>query len=117
MKSKTEEGKSITADWIGEKGHLVITNNPFIAGKTQKYMWLFWGNQSNLVGKIFKVIGSNEKGEKLTVIKGYSLGGENWDAPASSPSGIQLPTKGLWKLDAYVDEKLFGTIVVDVKEK
>ncbi|MBT2734514.1 hypothetical protein [Bacillus sp. ISL-7] len=80
-------------------------------------MWLFWGDLNKIVGNNLKVIASNEKGNKLTVIKANPIGGENWGAPASTPSGIELPTKGIWKLDAYINDNLFGTIVVDVKEK
>jgi hypothetical protein len=115
LKTKNEKGEEITAKWIGETGRVAINNNPFIKGKAQKYMWLLWGNQNDLVGKSFKVIATSEKGEEKTVLSELSLGGSNWGAQASHPSMITLPTLGLWKLDAFVENKLHGTIIVKVQ--
>jgi hypothetical protein len=76
---------------------------------------LLWGNQNDLAGKNFKVIATSEKGEEKTVLSDMSLGGSNWGAQASLPSMITLPTLGLWKLDAFVENKLHGTIIVKVE--
>jgi hypothetical protein len=38
-------------------------------------------------------------------------------ADHSMPSLIMLPNSGLWKLEVYFGEELFGNIVVNVKEK
>jgi hypothetical protein len=108
-----DKGERIKADWIGVQGILAISNSPFIAGKNQKYMWLLWGNKEELAGKTLKVIATSQTGEELAVVESV-LGGENWGAAASSPSTVGLPTEGLWKLDAYVDEKLHDTLIVKV---
>ncbi|SEC61488.1 hypothetical protein [Paenibacillus sp. GP183] len=114
LKINNEKGEELSDKWIGETGRLAISNNPFIEGKAQKYMWLLWGNQNDLVGKSFKVIATSEKGEEKTVLSDRTLGGSNWGAQASLPSMITLPTLGLWKLDAFVENKLHGTIIVKV---
>ncbi|MBN2910829.1 DUF4871 domain-containing protein [Polycladomyces sp. WAk] len=105
----------ITVQWIGEKGRVAVTNFPFIAGQTQKYMWLFWGNENEIIGKDYKVIATSDRGIQKTVLSGQSLNGPIWGATASSPSLITLPTKGMWRLDAYVNDQLHGTIFVEVK--
>jgi hypothetical protein len=46
------EGEQIKANWLGVKERIALSNNTFIAGKTQKYMWLLWGNKEDLVGKV-----------------------------------------------------------------
>jgi hypothetical protein len=30
---------------------------------------------------------------------------------------MSLPSSGFWSLDAYIGEKLFGTVIVEVHEK
>ncbi|OCA91498.1 hypothetical protein A8F94_00915 [Bacillus sp. FJAT-27225] len=114
----------------GQKGDFVfrIGNNgklgfgeygPFIAGQSQKYMWHFWGDEK-VLKKPFKVIGVNkETGEEITV---FQLPGSNSLAPNTGadhhiPSSIMLPSPGLWRLEAYFGDKLFGNVVVNVKER
>lgn len=115
LTTTNDEGKQIKADWLGDEGRIAISNTPFVAGQTQKYMWLLWGNKDEIVNKPLKVIATSETGEELTVVERI-LGGENWGATAASPSGFSLPTKGLWKLNAFVGEKLHGTLIVNVNE-
>ncbi|MCM3718055.1 hypothetical protein [Fictibacillus phosphorivorans] len=45
------------------------------------------------------------------------VGGANNGADAHVPYMMFLPEPGMWKLDAYVDEKLFGTVFVKVHKK
>jgi hypothetical protein len=61
------------------------------------------------------VIETNDQGIQKTVLSGLSLNGPIWGATASSPSLITLPTKGMWRLDAYIHDHLHGTIFVEVK--
>ncbi|MBN8190524.1 hypothetical protein JI667_00050 [Bacillus sp. NTK074B] len=105
---------------IGDNGKLGFGEyGPFIAGQTQKYMWHFWGDEKVLT-KPFKVIGvSRETDEEITV---FQLPTSNSLAPNSGadhhlPSSMMLPTPGLWRLEAYFGDKLFGNVVVNVKEK
>ncbi|MFC4559344.1 DUF4871 domain-containing protein [Virgibacillus kekensis] len=107
----------------GEKGEAVAS--PIKANKGSKYMWHFWGDEENISGD-FKVVGTNEKGEEHPVL----LTGTNekvWKYPDISvspnngadshiPSGMVFPTSGLWKLEVYFDEKLFGEIVINVEK-
>jgi hypothetical protein len=104
---------------IGDNGKLGFGEyGPFIAGQEQKYMWHFWGDEKVLT-KPFKVIGVSKTDEKITV---YQLPASNSLAPNTGadhhlPSTMMLPSPGLWRLEVYFDDKLFGNVVVDVKEK
>ncbi|KGA95619.1 hypothetical protein AJ85_06955 [Alkalihalobacillus alcalophilus ATCC 27647 = CGMCC 1.3604] len=89
-------------------------STPFIAGEENKYMWHFWGE--NLEMKPLKVIGTNtETNQEVVVIEEGFLAGPNNEADAHMPSLMSLPTKGIWTLDAYIGEELFGTIVVKAR--
>ncbi|MGB3260283.1 DUF4871 domain-containing protein [Paenisporosarcina sp.] len=105
---------------IGDNGMLGFGEyGPFIAGQTQKYMWHFWGEEKILT-KPFKVIGvSKETDEKITVLElpaNNSLS-PNTGADHHLPSTMKLPSSGLWRLEVYFDDKLFGNVIVDVAEK
>ncbi len=103
---------------IGEKGKLGFIYDDattFEAGEPNKYMWHLWGEESELDGP-FKVIGHNqETNEEIVAFESSELGGPNNGADAHTPSSMQLPSKGRWELDAYVDGELFGTVVVEVE--
>ncbi|NQX66122.1 hypothetical protein HQN90_08290 [Paenibacillus alba] len=113
---------------LGEQGKIgfIYDDNEvvrFYPGKKQKYMWHFWAETpqetQNLFGKKVKIIGVSKKtGEKVNVFEG-SIGIPNTaikdnDKVGRMPSMMILPSKGLWRLEAYVEEKLFGSVVVEV---
>ncbi|MEH7484802.1 DUF4871 domain-containing protein [Neobacillus drentensis] len=104
---------------IGDNGKLGFGEyGPFIPGESQKYMWHFWGDEKTLT-KPFKVIGiSKETGEKITVfqIQAQNLAPNN-GADHHLPSSMMLPSGGLWRLEAYFGDKLFGNVVVNVRNK
>jgi hypothetical protein len=60
---------------------------------------------------------SKETREELTVYESMSLSTANNGADAHNPSTMSLPSPGHWRLDAYIGEKLFGSVVVQVFEK
>jgi hypothetical protein len=99
---------------IGEEGRLGFINDAFKAGKSNKYMWHFWGSADELDGT-FKVIGSNQDTqEEVVVFETSEVAGPHNGADAHIPSSMQLPSSGTWELDAYVGGELFGTVVVEV---
>lgn len=110
---------------VGEKGKLafqihsserdeIIELTPIYAEQTDKYIWYLWGEA--LSNKSFEVIGTHtETGEKLVVVEETVLGNELNGADAHTPSSMMFPTSGVWKLDAYINEDLFGNIMVEVK--
>jgi hypothetical protein len=90
-------------------------------------MWHFWGTTEELGQKPFRVEAINlktkEKVKALFFGAGFVweyddlLWGSNNGADAHLPTNMELPTSGLWKLDAYLGGKFKGSIIVDVKEK
>lgn len=127
--SKTEEDKwkesslfnSGSYTMIGEEGKLGFIYNDsevdkFYPNKTNKYMWHFWGESSDLEGKELKVVGTNNDNEQIDIFEGSILNGPINGADAHHPSQMTLPSEGIWRLDAYVGEKLFGSVYVKVNE-
>lgn len=104
---------------VGSGGKDDVQINPIIKGKPNKYIWHFWGNVDEFDGPL-KVVGINEIGEKHKILKNdYSgnIGISPYNgATTHVPSSMEFPTAGLWKLEVYIDEKLFGDIVVNVEE-
>lgn len=104
---------------IGTKGKLGIIGPELIPKKTEKWMWHFWGIDN---GKL-TLVGYNQKTSTFCPvfsdgtwsrdnIGGGKLNGDD----ASMPSNVSLPESGSWALLVYVDEKLFDTLIIDVKE-
>lgn len=99
---------------------------PIIAGKPNKYMWHFWGSTleetQQLFGKKMEIRGvGKQTGEEISVFKGGigipNINIPNNDKVAKGVSTMSLPYAGLWQLDAYIGEKLFGSVVVQVHEQ
>ena len=106
---------------IGEEGRVGFIYDDtevtrFYPNKEQKYMWHFWGNDNELEGPLKVIASHKESGTQHTILKNHPLGGPNNGADQHAPSMMSLPKSGLWKLDAYIGEKLFGTIIVKVHE-
>jgi hypothetical protein len=105
---------------IGDNGKLGIGEyGPFIAGESQKYMWHFWGEQEILI-QPYTVKGINkETDDEITVFENpasNSLGPNN-GADHHIPSMMMLPSAGLWKLEAYFGDDLFGNVIVNVEDR
>jgi hypothetical protein len=80
-------------------------------------MWHFWGTPAELQGSL-KITGtSKETGETITVFEADATGQPNNGADAHNPSMMSLPSPGLWQLEVFIGEKLFGSVVVEVHEQ
>jgi hypothetical protein len=94
----------------------------FVAGKPQKYMWHFWGNEDELTGP-FVVKAVREGTDRIVDVfplNGLSssnvLGGANNGADRHAVTTMMLPEPGRWRLLPYIHGRLLDTIVVEVKE-
>ena len=106
---------------IGEEGRLGIIYDDseevrFHPNKEQKYMWHFWGEEKELEGEL-KVVATQENEDEEILVTSGVLGGANNGADKHAPSNMSLPKSGIWKLDAYIGESLFGSVYVKVHEK
>lgn len=101
---------------IGTEGKVGILGMDFKAGKANKYMWHFWGTEDQLSGS-FKVTATKENSkEENEIFSAIQLGGPNNGADAHAPSSLMLPDPGLWRLNAYVNDDLFASVFVNVKD-
>ena len=121
------DGKDVPYGLKGIEGKLAIVDGSVIAGTDNKQIFHFWGGTPEKTEQLFnkqvKVIGtSKENGKKVTAFES-SIGvpnGEIIKPPyhyAESVGYLNLPSKGIWKLDAYIEDELFGSIIIDVQEK
>jgi len=106
----------------GKKGEAV--EMPIISNEVNKYMWHFWGDKDSISGD-FKVVGTDKEGKEHPVLvigndtvwqySNISISPNN-GADSHIPSNMVFPISGLWKLEIYFNEKLFGEIVINVEE-
>ncbi|WP_339254248.1 hypothetical protein NSQ43_07045 [Sporosarcina sp. FSL W8-0480] len=117
--------KSGNYTMIGEEGRLgfIYDNSEvvrFYPNKTQKYMWHFWGNEDELIGD-FEVLGTHEDSDEEIIIVpkrgNTSLLSPNNGADQHFPTNMTFPKSGMWKLDAYIGDKIFGSVYVKVHEE
>jgi hypothetical protein len=124
---KSEDHETVLRGIRGEVAFLDTMD--FLVGEPGKTRWFFWGNELKEVSEEnFKLIGINkETGEEKTLIDS-----NNWEivnpeykdveiksvlgAQSSQHTVFSIPAAGLWRLDAYIGEKLYGSIVVEVKD-
>ncbi|MDM5248286.1 hypothetical protein [Lysinibacillus sp. G4S2] len=103
---------------IGEPQLLGFTNSKeekIIAGKAGKYAWHFWG-ESIKTGDFLSVKGTHQLTQKeIELVTNAKLLGPNSGADNHAPTNMTFPKGGMWKLDAYIDGKLFGSVFVKVE--
>lgn len=116
--------KSGSYTMIGEEGRLGFIYDDsevvrFYPDKVQTYMWHFWGNEDELIGD-FKVLGTHENSdEEITVVPtiGSSFSSPSNGADHHIPTNMMLPKSGMWKLDAYIGDEIFGSIYLKVHKQ
>lgn len=81
-------------------------------------MWHFWGTEKELKGALKVLAIHQDTGEKKEVLdRPEAALSPNNGADHHIPSNMELPKPGLWRLDVFINEKLFGSIVVNVKKE
>lgn len=108
------------ATMIGQYNKLtaICQDGKFVEDQPYKCMWHVWGEHSKIENKPFVVKGVyRETGQTEDLFSTLSLAGPNRGADFHVPSNITLSKPGLWRMDIYIDQKLFGSIIVDVKRK
>lgn len=99
----------------GVEGKVGIIDPGFIAGKGNKAMWHFWGNESELKGGLIVLGVQKNMTQPIEIYRSNGLGNAHNGADAHNPSLMTMPTPGLWRLMAYIDGTLFGSVVINVK--
>ncbi|RHW41573.1 hypothetical protein D1B31_07600 [Neobacillus notoginsengisoli] len=131
----SSEFKSSEGDYLlGEEGKAGLIGPEFKAGKIDKWLWHFWGDEKTIEGGNFKVVAihkeTGEKEKALVENAGTSNEQKVWEygklayspngvrgSDSSMPSNMSLSTPGVWRLEIFIGENYFGAIVVDVKKK
>ncbi len=94
---------------------LAFLGPEFVAGKPNKYMWHFWGEPEALTGSLVLLAVRQGSTELVRLFQGRLAPGALNGADASRPSGLTLPSAGRWRIAAFVDGAMHGSVVVDVK--
>ncbi|WP_430786600.1 hypothetical protein VBD025_14230 [Virgibacillus flavescens] len=116
------------AQFIGTKGEIAFIANEFKADHPTKTRWFFWGDELHEVNEEkFRLIGvSKNTGEEIILHESDAWGIVNpmyqeeslttqLNAKSSQHTLITIPTSGKWRLNAFIGEKQYGSIVIDVK--
>lgn len=93
------------------------TTLPIKAGKTNKYLFHFWGQKDELLGKLEVVATHQESGKTIHVFSSQNvdelqpLNGADHHLPVL----MTLPDSGMWKIEVMFDTVLFDAIYVNVQ--
>lgn len=115
-----QNGEKYVYQLQGVKERLAFTApNQFKVNIADKHLWFFWGKKEELLGQKVKIIGLSKKtGQIFNVFssviprdyEGQSVDGIH----INMPSGLSLPSIGLWRLYVIVGDKYFDSVIVDV---
>ncbi|MFC4306650.1 DUF4871 domain-containing protein [Cohnella boryungensis] len=103
----------IIGPYQNENGEL-LDKAPIVAGKRNKYMWHFWGSKDEFSGR-FNIMAVKEGSTREIDMISGTLSGPLNGADALTPSSMEFPEAGIWRLNAYIDNKLFSSIYVNVQ--
>jgi hypothetical protein len=89
----------------------------FVEGKGGLYHIYFWGETQKLHGK-YKLVATHKETEDEVILYEWPIQTGKNDANADAHSGgkFGLKKSGLWRLDVFVNEVHFDSMVVDVKD-
>lgn len=118
-------GKDVPYGLRGVKGKFAIVDAPVKAGTNNKQLPHFWGGTPEKTEELFnkqvKIVGTSKEDGKTVTAFESSIGVPNKDIIkpphhyAESVGYLNLPSKGIWKLDAYIEDNLFGSIIIEVQ--
>ncbi|MFY0545119.1 hypothetical protein [Brevibacillus sp. H7] len=95
--------------YFGEKPVRIITGELY-EKQTQKVMWLLNGPFAEEV----ELVAISAEGKRVNLGK-WRVADPLYDADGHFPSGIALPTPGIWKLQVLSNGKYIGHVFVEVK--
>ena len=108
----------------GVEGNVAILATPWKANTSNKYMVHLFGEEPPS-GKLSIIAVKKDTNETAQAFYGTDSKTQSWSlgsVPTSvvngrvdMPASMKLPSKGLWALNIYVGENLFGQIIVNVK--
>ncbi|MEK4565349.1 DUF4871 domain-containing protein [Alkalihalobacillus sp. FSL R5-0424] len=102
-------------EMFGIDQKLGIVGGPVLAGESQKWMWHFWGEEAP--NQYFSAVATNleSKEEVNPIIQSAILTQrDSLETISHSPSEVQFPSEGLWKIKTYIEDEFFDEFVVEV---
>lgn len=99
----------------GTEGRIGIMEAGFRGGRNNRYLWHFWGNEQELGGTFKLMAVQQESGELKELIPSAPLNKGINGADRMVLTSISLPSSGRWQLMAYIDDRLFDSIIVEVR--
>ncbi|WP_054956266.1 DUF4871 domain-containing protein [Paenibacillus dakarensis] len=102
-------------EMTGVENRLGFIHPPFKANQPNKYMWHFWGSEEELNGDLRITAVKQNSSEIIDVFEGSLRTGKLNNADAALPTTMSLPTPGLWRLMVSIDERLYGSVIVEVE--
>lgn len=117
---------------VGQKNKVGIIGGEIKTGVIEKWLWHLWGDEQTIKNGNFKVVAIyKDTGEKEKVLitdagtanerKVWSYGELDYNpngvrgSDSSRPSNLSFSKAGIWRLEVFIGDERFGSIVVDVK--
>ncbi len=123
---KSVESKTFIYEDIelrGIEGKIGILSTPWKVNDENKYMWHFFGKVPTGIltvvathldtKRVEKAIHIPDSKEKIWSTNSVPTVDNNGHTDV--PSTMSLPQQGYWVLNAYIEEELFGQVIVNVK--
>lgn len=88
---------------------------PVVAEKPNKYMWFLWGGEDSLTGTLTVTAVKEGSRQEIEIVGPLGLGSSSSLADAQIPTTMKLPDPGMWRLNAYVGNRLLGSVFVRVE--
>lgn len=102
-------------EMTGIENRLGFINYGLKAGQPNKYMWHFWGSDSDLTGELHITAVKQNSLEIIDVFEAKLHPSKLNEAGAAIPTTMSLPSPGLWRLMVSIDGQLFGSVIVTVQ--
>ncbi|KUP06295.1 hypothetical protein Q75_09150 [Bacillus coahuilensis p1.1.43] len=112
-----EDGTTGSYTLVGNKEHIGFTGPfPIVEKEPQKYFWFYLGHETIWNKKV--EVRALKKGsyEHEFLFSGFFYeGAEVSPGSVNMPSNITFPSKGIWRIQIYLNDVLVESIVVEVK--
>jgi hypothetical protein len=117
--TEDENGVGITYNVLGKKDGFGITGPfPIVASKPQKYFWFYWGEKKIKDQPVEIMTYKKGSNELIKLFSGeFYEGAQINENEVNMPSNLKLPSSGVWNILIYINDELYGNIVVEVVPK
>ncbi|WP_147564727.1 hypothetical protein [Clostridium tyrobutyricum] len=108
--------KSEISKLIGIENKFGFVDKNFYADSFINTDWYFWGNEDSIINKPLKIIAVNDEGKSMQVSRIDKISEDGNISTAKQNLNIRIPKQGVWHLNIYIDNKLFGKTTINVRK-